>query len=163
MFDRASYSVTEVQGSVEVCVDGDGQAILERPVSFIVDTVPLSAALGEDYMFMNAVTLMFTSDSMRQCVSVSIQPDNVVEDLEVFRVNLASTDGAVMVLTPTVNVEIEDASGLRVMFQSIDYQVEEGGETDVCLELLDPIDREVQVALQVAAGIGKCLRCMEND
>lgn len=148
MFESASYSVSEAEGSVEVCVVRDEQAILEQPVSVNINTMPGSATLSEDFVSID-VMFVFNSDIPRQCADIVIQSDGVVEDVEVFTVNLVGVGPAVQVLTPSVSVEIEDASPLRVMFLSSTFQVVEGESIDVCLELLDAIVREVQLTLQV--------------
>ncbi len=148
MFERDSYSTSEADDEIDMCVTRDERTILERPVSFIFRTLPGSALQDEDYVPINAV-LMFTMNTTRQCARISIETDEIVEDPESFEVSLLSGDAAVRVQTPSVNVEVGDSTPLRAVFQSPEYQVDEGGVVEVCVDMLGPLDRDVQVTLDV--------------
>ena len=154
MFEDTIYSVSESEGSVEVCVERDEQVILDRPVSVSINTMAVSATLNDDFISTNAMLTFTSAGSNRQCTDIVIEMDSVVESQEVFAVNLVGVDEAARVVTPTVDVVIEDASTLRAMFQSSTPQVTEGGSVDVCVELLDPITRSVQVSLLVEGSDG---------
>jgi hypothetical protein len=153
MFENSSYSVSESDGSVEVCVVRDEQATLDRPVSVTINTVTGTAVLN-DFTPMSA-ELTFSLDVTRECVSIVIEEDSIVESAEMFAVNLESGDEAANVVTPTASVEIEDGSALRVMFESSMHQVAEGESEQVCLELLDPITRDVDISLETDSADGE--------
>ena len=158
MFESTSYNVSESDGSVEVCVVRDQQATLDRPVSVSINTVAGSATLNEDFTDTNA-ELTFSSEVTRECATIAIETDDIVESTEMFTVNLMSADKAANVATPTTSVEIEDDSTLRVMFEMSTHQVTEGESETVCVELLDPITRDVQISLEIENADGKRLTC----
>ena len=154
IFGSATYPVSEGDGLVEVCVNIESGAQLERPVIVTITTSSSSATQNTDYLFTDTV-LSFESDLAEQCASVIIVVDNIVEDTEEIVVNLVSSDTAVNIQTPSVNVLISDTSVLRVMFEGDGHEVTEGAEVTVCVELIDPIARNVQLILDLPNDNGK--------
>lgn len=154
MFGRDIYPVSEGDGVIEVCVNIESGALLERSVVVTITTSSSSATQNTDYLFTDTV-LSFESDLAERCASVMIVVDGIVEDTEVIVVNLVSSDTAVKIQTPSVNIVISDETVLRVMFQGDGHEVTEGAEVVVCVELIDPIARNVQLILDLPNDNGK--------
>ena len=154
MFGMEAYPVFEGDGSVDVCVNIENGALLERPVVVTITTSSSSATQNTDFLFTDTV-LSFGSDLAEQCASVMLIVDSIVEDTEEIVLNAISSDRAVRIQTPSVNVVISDETVLRVMFQGDGHEVTEGAEVVICVELIDPIARNVQLILDLPNDDGK--------
>ena len=149
MFEQSSYSVREGDNFTQVCVITNNEALLERSVQFRVATSEDSASEGNDFMASDT-PLVFSSPPFRQCVDIVIATDDRVEAVELFSVLLDSDDPSVTIQTPSTSVAIFDDSVVRVSFIGGPFEVTEGGEpATVCAMTLDPIDRDVEITLNV--------------
>ena len=153
MFEALSYTTTENNGTVLVCVLTNEGALLERPVTFSIRTVEESASEISDYVPTQA-NLAFSSPPFRECVNISVGMDEVVEDSEIFLVILESNDSAVDIQIPSTTVSIVDSSQVEVGFVGGLFEVSEGGNESVCVMTLDSIDRNISITLNVNGSEG---------
>ena len=153
MFEQSSYSVQETDGMIEVCVNGS-QVMLERTVEFVVSTAEATAFESSDFVFTNSV-LSFELPPFHTCINITIVSGDPVENAETFFVLLMSDDAGVNIQTPNVTVTIIDQSLVRVSFVNDSFEVTEGEEIPICALILDPIDRDVNITLNVEDDNGK--------
>lgn len=154
MFEAPSYTVVESNNFIEVCVIASDVVPLERAVEFSITTLSDSATQSVDFTFpfQNSV-FTFDSLTLRQCANITILPDNLVENPELFTVNLASSDTAVKIQTPVASVTIIDNSEVPVRFENDTYEVTEGEQVAVCVVTLVPLARDITVTLNVDNNI----------
>ena len=69
----------------------------------------------DDYQANNS-ELVFSSDSGRHCVSISLESDGILEDTEEFQVSLASEETSVVLDPDKAIVSILDTDGKMVFY-----------------------------------------------
>ena len=143
-FQFPVYSVLESNLSVEVCVVLSGQ--LARPVALQIFTSPATALAGPLDDFISVDQNLTT-----ECVSILINLDDVVENTEVFTVNLSSADSGVTILQSSVDVFIHDSSTVDFQFSSAQYSVFENSSRSVCAMMFGGTVRTIATSLQVSS------------
>ncbi len=105
-------------------------------VTIGVSTVDGSATTGSDYTAIERF-LTFTSEARTQTLSLDINDDALVEDLEDFRVHLMTLREDVMLSASTALVTIEDDDVLTVGFVQSAYRVlEDGGSVTLTVSVV---------------------------
>jgi hypothetical protein len=146
-FESSTYSVMESNQSIQVCIVLSG--LFERAVTFQASTSPLSALPGimNDYMSFSQTLATMTSEI---CIDIDINLDAVVEDTEMFQINLGSAgDAAVMISQAITDVLILDSSVANFLFSLSVYTVFENSSIFVCAILEGATVRSIDITLQV--------------
>ena len=113
-FEELIYQVDENGGSIEVCAEiivGE----IDTDVVVNIQTSDGTAVAGSDYTALLNVPLTFEAPSTLACVSISIDNDQVYEDIEEFIGTLTSTDPDRITISParqTTTIRINDNDGL---------------------------------------------------
>ncbi len=118
-----------------------------------------TATPNDDYRAISNVTL-FRNESIshtglrRQCVSIALNDDNVLENTESFQVFLTSQDSVVHTTAASVaDVYILDNDGVRMGIQEREYEVMEAQRIQpVCVELLGRIEKSISVMLSTSSN-----------
>ena len=107
-FAEASYTVSEADMSVELCVNLTG--LLERQVSVqILTIVGGDATAVEDYLPLSEELIFVESESIL-CSVLEVLNDTFIENAEEAIVSLFPTDSAVIISSPTLSVTILDSN-----------------------------------------------------
>lgn len=95
-----------------------------------------------------------TESSQRECVTIAISNDTILEDTEYFDVLLASPDSTVRVVQGESRVYIIDDDGVRVGLTERALALSEGdGQSlSVCVELVGRIQDSIEVVLETQAN-----------
>ncbi len=117
-----------------------------------------TATLNGDYRAISNVTLFNEGISLtrlrKQCVSISLNEDNVLENTESFQVFLTSQDSGVHTTAASVaDVYILDNDGVRMGIQKREYEVMEAQRIQpVCVDLLGRIEKSISVMLSTSSN-----------
>ncbi len=149
-FEQDSYTVSEVTGSLPVCVTYTGA--LERSIEVTLTSSPTTS---DDFTFV-ASNLAFSSEVTRICRNVSIIRDIVVEDSESFDMIILTSDPAVQIASRSVSVVIVDSSDVRFVFQEQVYEASEGDDVVVslCVVLVGELTRDISLTLDIPGSEG---------
>lgn len=140
----------ESSQTIQVCIVLTGQ--LARPVTFQVTTSSSTALAGILNDYINFDQTLETLLPMI-CIDIAINPDTVVENTEMFQVNLGSaSDAAVNILLSTANVLILDSSTVDFRFSSSVYSVFENSSISVCAILEGSTVRNIAISLQLSSN-----------
>lgn len=134
-----------------------------------------------DFSSVDNMTLIFNSSSSdKSCYEIDITDDSIVEDTEMFQLQLLSDESAVIISTPTVIVNIEDndgeyytlciffymaatndfALGLMVGFLPGNTQtLSEGQQVQICVNHSVTLEREVAVLISDESGTASGKKC----
>lgn len=112
---------------------------------------PLTA--NQDYISVSNVQLfgeLSENGTHRECVSILIVNDTILEDTEHFDVGVASPDSAVLITRETSRVYILDDDGVRVGLRQRTLTVPEGeGQaTPICVEAVGRFEGSIEVTLR---------------
>ena len=115
-FQQLEYSVSENEGTVEVCAVID-QGEIQGTVIVNIDTGDGTALAGTDYTALQGGTLTFEPPSTRACTDITITNDQLYEIDEQFFGRLRSSDLTRVTVNPArddANIEIldEDSTSL---------------------------------------------------
>jgi hypothetical protein len=134
--ERTSTTVSEDDGTVEVCASVQGPVELQRSVRVVLSTLPGSALAGLDYTSV-VETLMFDATNTRRCLDVPITDDDVLENDEDFLVELTTPEPDVNLMPDIGVITIEDTSEIVIGFEETIYRVNESAGTQlVCVALI---------------------------
>jgi len=98
--------VSETNRSVELCAVIQN-VNLEREVTVTLSTQGGSATAGDDYTS-TAVDLYFSSARYSRCTTISLVDDFILEGVEMFTVNLNTSDATVLLMPAMATVIITD-------------------------------------------------------
>lgn len=111
--DETFYSESEINMSISICINLIG--ILERQIlvqfsttDSYVDTNADLALADMDYASVS-INISFV-DNTTTCISVQLLNDSILENEEVFKAVLTSTDPAVNITTSTAEILILDSN-----------------------------------------------------
>lgn len=150
-FEMDEYSAFEAENSVEVCVTLTGSLL--RPVDVEILTESDTATANIDFIGVTETVQLLPALS-RRCVVVTIIEDDLVENMEGFRVSAQSGDAAVNIPSPTVTVSIADSSRISFSFNMESYMTLESESVLVCVLMDGGTDRSVVLSL-LTANTGK--------
>lgn len=92
---------------------------------------------------------MSNASSRRECVSITIINDTILEDTEYFDVVLNSSDSVVHLTQESSRVYIIDDDGVRVGLKTRTLSVpEEEGTVPICVELVGRFQQRIEVQLE---------------
>ena len=138
------YTVNEGNGIIEVCaviVSGT----LERTLTFTLSTQDGTATSPADFSAVSA-DLTFDESTSRACVDIPVEDDDIVENPDVFTVEIRGGDPDVVFDPPSSTVTIIDNDRVEIGFEMERYEGEEGGVVEVCAIIMDgSLDRPVIV------------------
>ena len=113
---------------------------------------------GEDFVPDTRILRFFPSDEGNQteCTTFDYLNDNVVEETEVFFVNLTANGiahGNISILTNRAKVQIVDSDRVSIVFEPSAYSVVEGEEesVEVCAKLAALVEKEIVVQFSTTA------------
>lgn len=176
-FSQSTYSVSETDGEVTVCVNLDAE--VEKKVTVELVTIEETAQRLLDFAYTHTEVMFEPRGDIKQCISIPITDDVVVESKEEFFVYLFDSDrsrvadrgsredvqidilgsgGGVEVITGEVKcvVVIEDDDKVRIGMEHSQYEVVESeGNVHVCLVLEGVIERSVDVSVQTEVGTAR--------
>ncbi|CAI8026680.1 FRAS1-related extracellular matrix protein 2 [Geodia barretti] len=143
--ENTTYTVMENELKLYVCVVVNAP-LVDCPIVFPFELLFVATAAtafqGSDYRVRDP-TLRFGACAMRQCLTVDIIDNNLIEDAETFNLTLihlprGSTDD--ITLHPTVaTVTIEDEDMVIVAFDRTEYSVQEtSGSLTICARVVSP-------------------------
>ena len=140
------YTVNEGDGSVEVCaviVSGT----LERTLTFTLSTQDGTATSPADFSAVSA-DLTFDESTSRACVGIPVEDDDIVENPDVFTVEIGGDDPDVVFDPPSSTVTIIDNDRVLIGFEMERYEGEEGGVVEVCAVIREgELDRSALVSI----------------
>ena len=140
------YTVNEGDGSVEVCaviVSGT----LERTLTFTLSTQDGTATSPADFSAVSA-DLTFDESTSRSCVDIPVEDDDIVENPDVFTVEIGGDDPDVVFDPPSSTVTIIDNDRVVIGFEMERYEGDEGGVVEVCAILMNGLlERSVLVGI----------------
>ena len=149
-FERSSYTVSEADETLSVCVVLG--AVIEREASVRLITGDSSATGNSDFNPIDTELTFQSLGSTRVCADVRIENDNAVEDTEQFFVSLHVTDESLYTGdssdSSSVLVTISDNDMVTVSFERDELSVEEEErEVELCVHLVGIIEKDVMVLL----------------
>ena len=153
-FERSSYTVSEADETLTVCVVLG--AVIEREASVRLVTGDSSATGDSDFNPIDTELTFQSLGSTRVCTDVRIENDNALEDTEQFFVSLHVTDeslytGGDSSDSSSVLVTISDNDLVTVSFERDELSVEEEErEVELCVRLVGIIEKDVMVLLAPA-------------
>lgn len=106
-FNQSTYSVTEAQGNVQVCVILESNAPIEKSITVTPVIIPWSATV-DDFTAEENIQLNFLEVGV-QCFEISIVDDQLLEDTERLSVVLVPSDPKVNVTQRSATVIIIDS------------------------------------------------------
>ncbi|CAI8013443.1 FRAS1-related extracellular matrix protein 2 [Geodia barretti] len=143
--ENTTYTVMENELKLNVCVVVNAPLVgcpIFIPFELLFVATPATAFQGSDYR-VQGPTLRFGSCAKRQCLTVDIIDNNLIEDTETFTLTLqhplrGGTDD--IILGPTVaTVTIEDEDMTIVTFDRTEYSVQEtSGSLTICARVVSP-------------------------
>ena len=117
----------------------------------ICNTPGTFVSVAGDFVSLS-VELILTSSSVRQCGSIVIHPDAILEVDEAFTAQLSSSDPRVMITAPTSDITILNNDNVTVSLQAASYNIQEGNSTQIFAELTGSSERTVAVTLTTFEG-----------
>ena len=136
-FNQPSYNVIENDsGLVQACIvlEGDLGIQISVDVAFFD-----GSATSQDYNANENRPIQTTfgpQETDPQCFSLDITSDNLLESAEVFTMQLSSSNDAVEIGTPSVEVIILDSSEVLVGFVNTTEVITEGDSLLVCVGII---------------------------
>ena len=160
-FEHSSYSVTEGEdATLEVCVELGASTEKEIVVQF--SAVAETAQHYSDFSQEDSQLTFQARGSTRECTSIVVMDDQILEDEEQFTVYILFSDPALYIPDyPTLSnssavVTIEDNDHITVWLESSLYQVGEGvGQVSVCIILNGTTGKEVPITLSSHPGTAR--------
>jgi hypothetical protein len=148
-YERTEYTVTESQGSVELCVIifEPETGVAPRPFQLTVSTDDGTAVAPMDYTAVVGLILDFQTGAGRVCHTVAINQDEMCEDPpEDFHSDLAYESGTlpITVIRTPATIVINDSAELEcneitVGYEFTEYTTTEGdGMVEVCAVIREP-------------------------
>ena len=114
--------------------------------------ISLRSPDDQDYVAVPPIPLFANARaaaSHRECVSIAIANDSILEDTESFDVMLSSGDSIVRFTQQTSRVYIIDDDGVRVGLRERTMEVSEEGEAvPLCVELVGRFEGNIEVTLE---------------
>ena len=148
--EQSTYSVTEGDGTVEVCaVVSSGE--LGKMVSFTFATQDGSATSSDPQDFSPiSVDASFNETTSRACVDISINDDGIFEDSESFTFTISGDEQGMDFVSPTTaTVTIVDDDQVSIGFAMPRYEGDEGEMVEVCAAVSGSVTMERSVMVRL--------------
>ena len=107
-FNQSLYLVSESDEFVEICVNLQSEAPLERSITTEIVVLPSTATRDNDFIAESSMELTFSQIEM-QCFDISINTDMLLEERELFSVVLVPSDPGVNVAQQYATIAIADS------------------------------------------------------
>ena len=154
-FGAALYAVDEDQANA----NGEVQISVTLNQALGSDiTIPLTAtgqagATGRDYKLPDPASVTFTAGQTQQMFTFTSKKDDVDDDGESVKIAFdtlpAGVSAGTTAPTTVVNILDDDHPSIDLSFSSGAYEVAEGSDMDLTLELTAPPERSISIRMQV--------------
>ena len=149
-FEQSAYSVSEGKGGLSVCVELGAE--VERLVTVQLTTSDATALGASDFTQTDTELSFQPLATTHMCTAIHVENDDILENEEHFLLNLLTADSALYTsggrTNSSVVVTVSDNDSVNVSLVRDEQSVEEeGGEVEVCVQLMGVIEREVVVTV----------------
>jgi hypothetical protein len=142
--DNMTYTVKEDNLQLNVCVvvfSPTTACPIAFPFELIFAANPGTAFQGRDYT-LNDRAVNFSACSKKECLTVDIIDNDLIEDAETFTITLQPPSqhfAERIILSPNVTtVTIEDEDNATVGLEEMSFEVNEGDSIEVCARVTSP-------------------------
>lgn len=104
---------------------------------------------------------VFTPSTERVCVEVLLEDDDILEDVETFYLEIATTVPNVTITLGSATVSVVDDDSVDVSLVTSEHSVMEedeegqGGEVEVCVRLTGVLEKAVRVELSTESDTAR--------